>query len=174
MRDTIFSLPIIIVLTIIGGLLLRRKRYALLYREGVRDGIRMLYELFPSLLLLCISVKLISSCGVIEDISALLSHTAIGEYVDSNLIPIILTRPISGSASTALFSELIEKVGANSSSVLIAAVILSSSDTCIYIHSTYFSCVSPKRNGMLLALMLIVSFVSCITCIFILRAAFDL
>lgn len=132
----------------------------------------MLYGLFPALLVLCIFVKLISACGIIEDVSFLLSGTGIAKYVDAKLIPLILTRPVSGSASSAILSDLAERYGADSKTVFTAAVIISSSDTCIYIHSTYFSCIPPKKSGAILMLMLSVSLISCIAAVLISKAAF--
>ena len=167
MTDLLFSLPIIFLLLASGTLLLRRKSYTESYVNGVKEGIRILYGLFPSLLLLCIFVKLVSACGIIEDISSLLSMTPLSKYVDTELLPLILTRPISGSASSAILSSLAENTDSGFRSVFAAALMISSSDTCVYIHSTYFSCVSPKKNGVLLALMLTVSIFSCITCIII-------
>ena len=51
MTDLLFSLPIIFLLLASGALLLRRKSYTESYVNGVKEGIRILYGLFPSLLL---------------------------------------------------------------------------------------------------------------------------
>jgi len=133
---------------------------------------RTLCNLFPSLLLLCVSVNLILSCGITDDISAILSESFISGYIDSELIPLIITRPLSGSAASAVIADMVKRFGADSRQVFTAAVMASSSDTCLYIHSTYFSCVSPKRNGQVLWLMLMISLFSCVICLIISRLAF--
>ena len=51
--------------------------------------------------------------------------------------------------------------------VFLAAVMMSSSDTCFYIHSVYFSCVRPKRSGGVLALAVVLSVLSSVICILV-------
>lgn len=161
------SLPIFFLLGTASLLLLRQKSYSILYTDGVREGLRTLGDLLPSLLMLCISVKLIGACGIIDAIAHLLSDVFAGGITDASLLPLILTRPLSGAASGAILSDLIERLGASSYPVFLAAVMMSSSDTCFYIHSVYFSCVRPKKSGGVLVLMTSVSFLSALICILV-------
>ena len=172
MLDTLFSFPIIILLLVSALLFLRREKSAMLYVNGIKDGVHTLYQMFPTLLLLCISVKLIGACGIIGNISRVISESKMAGYIDTELIPLILTRPISGSGSTAILSDLAKRLGTDSKAVLLAAIMISSSDTCIYIHSTYFSCISKKKNGGVLLLMLLLSLISAAVCIIISAIAF--
>lgn len=167
MLTILSSVPIFLLLSAASVLLLRRQSYSALYTEGVREGLRTLVELLPSLLMLCISVKLIDACGIINAFATLLSALFGDVITDVSLLPLILTRPLSGAASGAILSDLIEKLGASSYPVFLAAVIMSSSDTCFYIHSVYLSSVSPKKSGSVLILMTAVSFFSAFICILV-------
>ena len=88
--------------------------------------------------------------------------------VPSELITLIITRPLSGSASLATFTSIIEKYGADSFIGLCASVIISSSDTVIYVISVYFSGSGIKKTRHALPVALFISFLcvflSCIIC----------
>lgn len=66
--------------------------------------------------------------------------------IPSEIVPLLITRPISGSASTAAYTGLLDTYGPDSMAVLIASVIMGSSDTVIYVISVYFSSVGIRKT----------------------------
>ena len=84
------------------------------------------------------------------------------------MLPLLLTRPFSGSASTAAYTELLERVGADSLAGLAASVIYATSDTVVYVVAVYFSAVGIRRARTALpaalAVMLFCTFFSCFLC----------
>ena len=167
------AIPILLMLCAAAVLFFRHKTSQSLYNQGVIAGLRSLKELIAPMLMLCISVRLISACGICQKIAELLENAGIGRYVPPALLPLIITRPISGAAANASLNELIAACGINSFEVICAAVIMSSGDTCFYIYSTYFSAQTPKRSTHVLLLMLLVSLFSVIICIFICNLRFN-
>ena len=159
------SLPILAVLCAVAVIFLRHRNSQALYTHGVIMGLSSLKELIAPMLMLCISVKLITACGICDKIAELLEIAGIGEYISPSLLPLIITRPLSGAAANASLGELIEAQGVNSFEVLCATVIMSSGDTCFYIYSTYFSVQTQKKGISILLLMLILSLFSVIICI---------
>ena len=111
---------------------------------------------------------MLNASGATELLFDLLSPVANALGVPAELLPLLLTRPFSGSASTASFIELLERVGADSFPGLCASVIFATSDTMVYIISIYFSSVDIKRSGAALpiatAVMLFCIFFSCFLC----------
>ena len=87
-------------------------------------------------------------------------------HVPSEIFPLIITRPISGSASLATFEDILQKCGADSYEALCASLIMASSDTVIYVISVYFSTSSIKKTSYALPCALFIStisvFLSCI------------
>lgn len=157
--------PILLILCAASVIFLKNRRAQGLYTQGVLSGLNTLKELVAPMLMLCISVKLITACGICDKLAELLEGIVIGEYIPSALLPLIITRPLSGAAANASLAEIIQTCGINSFEVFCAAVIMSSGDTCVYIYSTYFSVQTPKRCGHVLLLMLLVSLFSVIICI---------
>lgn len=168
----IAAAPIILLLCAASVLFLRHQRSRQLYTQGVISGLTTLKDLVAPMLMLCIAVKLITACGICDKAAELLKTMGIERYIPPALLPLMITRPLSGAAANASLAELIQECGVNSFEVFCAAVIMSSGDTCLYIYSTYFSVQTPKRNGMTLLLMLTVTLFSVIICILICNARF--
>lgn len=166
------ALPMLLLLCAASLLFFRHSASRTLYLDGIRSGLSSLKELVAPMLMLCISVRMITACGLCDGISELLLRLGIGKYVPASLLPLIITRPLSGSAANASLAELIERCGVGSFEVFCAAVIMSSGDTCFYIYSTYFSVQTPKKGGIVLTLMLLASLFSVIICIFVCNLRF--
>ena len=157
------------VLATIGGLMLfGRRDYLAAFTRGATEGLRCAVRLFPTLCALLTAISLLNASGAVELLSRALSPIASRIGVPSELLPLLLTRPFSGSASTAALSRLLEQVGADSLAGLCASVIFGSSDTLVYVISVYFSSVGVRRTRWALPCALLVMlfcvFASCFLC----------
>jgi spore maturation protein B len=115
-----------------------------------------------------VAVAMLNASGAVEFAARLLSPPADAVGVPADLLPLLLTRPFSGSASTAGFAALLERLGPDSFTGLCASVIFGSSDTVVYIISVYFSSVGIKQTRhafpTAFAVMLFCIFFSCFLC----------
>lgn len=145
-----------------------RRPYFDYFVEGAKDGLKTAIGLLPTLVLLLVAVKMLNASGIIESLSALVAPAAQKLGIPEGLLPLLLTRPVSGSASTAMYSELLAKYGADSLSGMCASVIMGSSDTLIYVLGVYFSSVGIKKSGYAMPcaviVMLFCIFFSCFIC----------
>ena len=169
MIDILSALPMPLILAAVGVVLLfGKKNHFEAFLLGARQGFQTSINLLPTLCALIVGVSMLNASGATELLSDFLSPVANALGVPAELLPLLLTRPFSGSASTASFVELLEQVGADSFSGLCASVIFATSDTMVYIISVYFSSVGIKRSGAALpiatAVMLFCIFFSCFLC----------
>ena len=169
MIDIISALPMPLVLFAVGILLLFGKQNRFdSFLIGARQGLETAVQLLPTLCALIVGVSMLNASGAVELLSRLLAPLVNAIGVPAEILPLLLTRPFSGSASTASFVELLERVGADSFAGLCASVIFATSDTMVYIISVYFSSVGIKRSGATLpiatAVMLFCIFFSCFLC----------
>jgi spore maturation protein B len=115
-----------------------------------------------------VAVSMLNACGIIDLLSEHLSPLAQKIGLPSELLPLLITRPFSGSASTAAYGKLLEEVGADSFAGLCASVIFGSSDTMVYVISVYFSSVGIRHTRWsfpcAFAVMLFCIFFSCFLC----------
>ncbi len=169
MIDIISALPMPLILAAVGATLLFGKKDRFdSFLVGARQGLQTAVNLLPTLCALIVGVTMLNASGVVELLSYLLSPVVKAVGVPADLLPLLLTRPFSGSASTASFAELLERVGADSFTGLCASVIFATSDTMVYIISVYFSSVGIKRSRaafpIATAVMLFCIFFSCFLC----------
>lgn len=169
MVDIISTLPMPLILAVVGTILLfgKKERFDS-FLLGARQGLQTAVQLLPTLCALIVGVSMLNASGAVEKLSDLLSPVINAIGVPAELLPLLLTRPFSGSASTASFVELLERVGADSLAGLCASVIFATSDTLVYIISVYFSAVGIKRSRaafpIATAVMLFCIFFSCFLC----------
>ena len=169
MIDIISALPMPLILGAVGIILLFGKKDRFdSFLAGARQGLQTSIGLLPTLCALIVGVSMLNASGAVELLSYLLSPIVNAIGIPADILPLLLTRPFSGSASTASFVELLEHVGADSLPGLCASVIFATSDTMVYIISVYFSSVGIKKSSAALpiatAVMLFCIFFSCFLC----------
>ena len=169
MIDFVSALPMPLILATVGAILLlsKKDRFAS-FLEGAKQGLQTAVQLLPTLCALIVGVSMLNASGAVEFLSYLLSPLANAVGIPADLLPLLLTRPFSGSASTASFVELLERVGADNLTGLCASVIFATSDTMVYIISVYYSSVGIKHSRatfpIATAIMLFCIFFSCFLC----------
>ncbi len=117
------------------------------FMKGAKDGLKTSLGVFPVMTLLIVSLSMFSASGAAEMISSFLSPVCSRLGVPEGIIPLVVMRPFSGSASTAAYSALLDKFGADSFESFAASVIMGSGDTLVYVISVYYSAVKAKKSG---------------------------
>ena len=169
MLEELSSLAMPSVVLAVGLLMLFGKRdYFAAFCHGAREGLQTAIGLLPTLSALMVAVAMLNASGAVDFLAKLLAPLADAIGLPTELLPLLLTRPFSGSASTAGYSALLEQVGPDSFAGLCASVIFGSSDTVVYIISVYFSSVGIKQTRhafpTAFAVMLFCIFFSCFLC----------
>ncbi len=167
--ERIGALPIPLVMLLLGMLMLGTRRDCFAsFTRGALAGARTLLGLLPALLSLSVAISMLRASGVLTLASRLLAPLSARIGLPEELLPLLLTRPFSGAASTAALNELFSSAGPDSLAGLCASVIFGSSDTVVYVLSVYFSSVGIRRTRyafpVALAVMLFCIFFSCFLC----------
>lgn len=134
----ISSLIIPVVILAVGLIMFRRKEAFDSFVEGAGSGIRTTVGLLPTMIALMVALSMFSASGAVEMISEFMAPVCSFLGIPPEILPLVITRPVSGSASSAAFAELIERCGPDSIAGLTASVIMGSSDTMIYVIAVYF------------------------------------
>lgn len=133
--------------TLAGILMLfGKKNYFQAFLTGAYEGLKTTIRLLPTLIALLTAISMLQASGAVLWLSDLLAPFANKIGIPSELLPFLLTRPFSGSASAAACSDLLVREGADSFAGLCASVIFGSSDTVVYVISVYTSSVGIKKN----------------------------
>lgn len=168
LTDYISSLVIPLILLAVAFFLAKggKSDYLGAFARGASEGLRTTVGLVPTMVLLMTGLSMLTASGALEIISDFLSPLGEKIGVPAEIIPLIITRPVSGSAANASFAALLDTAGADSFAAFAASVIMGSSDTVIYIISVYFSGAShvkKTRHAVPIAIliMLFCVFFSC-------------
>lgn len=164
----ISSLILPLVISVFALILLSRKKdYTSVFINGAKEGIEASFSVLPSLCLLIVGTSMFTSSGAADILARLLDPLFSFLKIPVDLLPLIITRPLSSGASIAVYEELIQRCGIDSFEVLCGSVIMASTDTVFYVVSVYFSKARLKtRYTIPCALLTTVFciFVSCMIC----------
>ena len=115
-----------------------------LMQDGVRDGLHLLLAILPPLLVLLAAVEALRASGALD----LLTEAAAPLFTRLGLppetAPLVLIRPLSGSAALAVGADLMAAYGVDSPVCRTAAVMLGSTETTFYTISVYFGAAGVR------------------------------
>ncbi|MCF7729636.1 MAG: spore maturation protein [Chthoniobacterales bacterium] len=123
--------------------------------EGGKEGFQVALRIFPYLVAILVAIGIFRAAGGIDFLSDLLAPLLDKIGLPSQLLPLILVRPLSGSAATGLFAEIVKTAGPNSFVSQLAGTILGSTETTFYVLAVYFGSVAIKKSRHALAAGLI-------------------
>ena len=140
---SLIFIPLLIVFAIIYSLIKKKNAYAS-FLKGTGEGLDLFKEVFPSVMAMFLAVSLLKASGIIDDLALLLDKIIPGIKDFTSIVPMVIFRPISGSASIAVL-DAICKDGADSFPCKMASTIQGATDTTIYVLSLYFTSVGIKK-----------------------------
>ena len=162
------AMPIIILLIIIYGLIEKNKVFDS-FLIGAEEGIKIVLKIFPTLVGLFVAVGALRSSGILDLVIGLMSPVINVLQIPSEIMPLALLRPISGSASLAVATDILEQYGVDTSIGLIASTIMGSTETTLYTIAIYTACVGIKNIRFVLWAGLIADIVGMIASVVIWR-----
>lgn len=166
-----YIIPILILVIVMFGLI-RRVPIFDTFVKGAKDGLTATYSISASLIGLVTAVVMLKSSGALDMIINFLSPLANLIKIPEQLIPLMLLKPVSGSGSTALLTQILSDNGVNSFCGRAAAVIAGSTETTFYAITVYYGSVGVKNIRHTLAAALLADIASMMTAIITVRLFF--
>ncbi len=144
------AIPLTIIVIIFYGLKEKKKTFDV-FLVGAKEGIEIVFKMLPTLIGIFLAIGLLRSSGIIDFIVNLLTPITNFIKVPSEIMPLALLRPISGSASMAVAVDIMNNYGVDTLIGAISSVIMGSTETTFYTIAIYTSCVGIKKTrGVLL------------------------
>lgn len=140
--------------------------------EGAKDGFQTTLSIFPFLIAMLVALGMLRASGFFELASHTLQPLLARLGMPSELLPLALIRPFSGSASTGMMAELIHQYGGNSFIAKTAATMMGSTETTFYVIAIYFGVVNIKRTRYAIPAGLLADLTGVIASVFICRVLF--
>jgi len=114
--------------------------------DGAKSGLESGIRLLPALVGLMTAIAMFSASGAMEIIASVLEAPLALLGIPSELVSLLVIRPVSGSGSTALAAQIFTDHGVDTFIGMLASVIMASSDTVIYISAVYFSAAGVRKT----------------------------
>lgn len=119
--------------------------------EGAKEGLQVAFRIFPYLVAILVAVGIFRAAGGIDLLSRLLAPVLDLIGLPTQVLPLVLVRPMSGGAATGLFAEIVKACGPNSYAAQLAGTILGGTETTLYVLAVYFGSVAIRRGRHALA-----------------------
>lgn len=148
------AVPLVILLIICYGLKEKNKVYDT-FLEGAKEGMQVVVNIFPTLVGIFIAVGALRASGIIDLIINMIKPVITMLRIPAEIMPLAMLRPISGSASMAVATDILSKYGTDSTIGLIASTIMGSTETTFYTIALYTSAVGIKKIRYVLVAALI-------------------
>ena len=148
------AIPFTILLILMYGLNEKRKVFDI-FLDGAKEGMQIVIKLFPTLLGLFVAIGALRYSGILDFIIKLTAPIINLVNIPTEIMPLAILRPISGSASIAVGSDIMNQFGVDSKLGLIASTIMGSTETTLYTIAIYTSVVGIKKIRFVLVAALI-------------------
>jgi spore maturation protein B len=158
MKTAAFASQMIIPAFILFVLLYGAYRKVRVYDSfvaGAKEGPRIVLKIFPYLLAIFVAVKAFQASGAFDLVRLALSGSFSALGIPPEVLSVAIIKPLSGSASTAIFTDIVRTTGPDSLASRISAVIIGSAETTFYVLALYIGAVNITRTKYLLPVCLI-------------------
>lgn len=164
-------IPAFILFTVLYGAFKKVRVYDS-FVSGAKEGIQVMVNIFPYLLAIFVAVKAFQASGAFDLIKLALagSFTTLG--IPPEVLSVAIIKPLSGSASTAVFTDIVKSTGPDSLASRISAVIIGSAETTFYVLAVYLGAVGIRKTKYLVPVCVIADALGIIIAIVIVRLMF--
>ena len=168
---SILAIPFIITIILIHASFKKVKVYES-FIDGAKDGFDVGVRIIPYLVAILVAIGMFQASGAIELISNILSPALnlIGMPVET--LPLAIIRPLSGSGSFAIMTQIVESSPIDSFTGWLAATMTGSTETTFYVLAVYFGSVGVYKARHALAAGLLADIAGILASLFICRILF--
>ena len=156
------AVPTTILIIIVYGLF-EKKQVFDVFLDGAREGLQIVMNIFPTLLGLFLSINVLRESGIIDAITNLSLPLLNSIKIPPEILPLACLRPISGSASMAVATDIMTKYGVDSLIGLMTSTIMGSTETTLYTIALYTSVVKIKKTRFVLVAALLADLAGMLT-----------
>lgn len=143
------AMPAVILIIITYGLIEKNKVFDT-FLDGAKEGLEIVLKIFPTLIGLFVAIGALRSSGILDLIINSIQPALKLFNIPSQIMPLALLRPISGSASIAVATDIMREFGVDSNIGLIASTIMGSTETTLYTIAVYTASVGIKKTRFIL------------------------
>ncbi|WP_332697343.1 spore maturation protein [Halalkalibacter lacteus] len=170
---SIWFIPVLIAFVLMYGTYKQVPTYET-FVEGAKEGFGMAISIIPYLVGMLVAISVFRASGAMDFIIEFMKPLLQAIGVPSEIVPLAMIRPISGTGALGMTSDLIATYGPDSFIGRLASTMQGSTDTTFYVLTVYFGAVGIKKMGDALKVGLLADVVGIIASIVIVTYVFGM
>lgn len=139
-----WSIPLLLLSVPLIGAIRKVKVYEV-FVEGAAEGFHTAIRIMPFLVAMLVAVNIFRASGAMDLLIGIFEPFLKQVGVPADLAPLAIMRPLSGTGSLGLVTEILNTYGPDSMAGRIASTVLGSTDTTFYILTVYFGAVGIRN-----------------------------
>lgn len=161
---TMLVLPALICLILVWGLIRQVAVYEE-FVEGAREGFDIAVRIIPYLVAILFAIGLFRASGALEILMNALEPLLAWFRFPVELLPMAITRPLSGSGSIGVLADMVQSYGEEALVTKMAATLFGSTETTFYVIAVYFGAVAIRRTRYAIQVGLFADFVGVVAAV---------
>lgn len=139
------SIIILIILFIITYGIIKKVKIYECFIEGAKEGLEVCIRIFPYLLAMLAAVGIFRESGALNAFMELFKPIVKFIGLPPEAVPLALIKPLSGSGAVGIYTEIVQRYGADSFIGRVSSIMMGSTETIFYTISVYYGAVQIKK-----------------------------
>ncbi|MDD2621267.1 MAG: spore maturation protein [Syntrophomonadaceae bacterium] len=139
-----WAIPFLLLIIPVFGFIRKVPVYEA-FVEGAEEGFSTVVKIIPFLVGMMIAISVFRASGAMDYLSRAVAPLTTLTGAPSELLPLAVMRPLSGSAVLGLATEIMKVYGPDSFIGRCASVMQGTTDTTFFVLTIYFGAVGIKK-----------------------------
>ena len=170
---SIFAIPLMIAVFLGWGFVKKVRIYEV-FVEGAKDGFNTAIRIIPYLVAMLFAIGIFRASGAMDLLVSIISPLTNLIGMPADTLPMAIMRPLSGSGSLGIMTELMKTHGPDSFVGVLASTMYGSSETTFYVLAVYFGSVIIKNSRHAVPVGLLADLAGMLVAVFICRILFGI
>jgi spore maturation protein B len=170
---SILAIPLMIAVFLGWGVFKKVRIYEV-FVEGAKDGFNTAIRIIPYLVAMLFAIGIFRASGAMEVLVTIIAPLTTLIGMPPETLPMALMRPLSGSGSLGIMTELMKTHGPDSFIGVLASTMYGSSETTFYVLAVYFGSVNIKKTRHAVPVGLLADLAGMLVAVFVCRVLFGI
>jgi len=142
---SIAVIPLILLL-FLGTAYYKKVKVYEQFVEGAKEGFQVGVKIIPYLVAMLVAIAMFRASGALDILTIVLKPFTDLIGMPTEVLPMALMRPLSGSGSLGVMTELMKTHGADSLIGFLSSTMYGSTETTFYVIAVYFGAVNIQKT----------------------------
>ncbi|MBM7614750.1 spore maturation protein [Alkaliphilus hydrothermalis] len=142
---SVMAIPLMMTIILLHGYIKKVNLYDA-FVEGAGEGFKTAVRIMPYLIAIFLAIGLLRKSGGMNLVVGLLAPITKFLGIPSEVLPLALMRPFSGSGALGILKDIIESYGPDSFIGRVASTMMGSAETIFFTMAVYFGAIGVQKS----------------------------